>query len=149
MANADALSQVPIPESPPTVSDPGDLVFLINHLSHAIVKQTHYYRRCIARYNKDGLQPYYQRKHELSIHQGCLLWGTRVIIPHLVESRNYTIQNCERGVSSCMKRLAHNFVWSLGWIKQLKTKLNICQSCEETYNTLTKAPSDSPLRMAK
>ena len=37
MANADALSRVPIPESPPTVSDPGDLVFLINHLSHAIV----------------------------------------------------------------------------------------------------------------
>ena len=37
MANADALSRVPIPESPPTLSDPGDLVFLINHLSHAIV----------------------------------------------------------------------------------------------------------------
>ena len=25
-----------------------------------------------------------------------------------------------------MKCLAHSFVWSLGWIKQLKTKLNIC-----------------------
>ena len=37
MTNADALSRAPIPESPSIVPDPGDLVFLINHLSRAIV----------------------------------------------------------------------------------------------------------------
>lgn len=32
VTNADALSRAPIPESPSTVPDPGDLVFLINYL---------------------------------------------------------------------------------------------------------------------
>lgn len=29
----------------------------------------------------DDLKPFYDRKNELSMDQGCLLWGARVIIP--------------------------------------------------------------------
>ena len=27
------------------------------------------------------LTPYQRRKDELSVHNGCLLWGTRVVVP--------------------------------------------------------------------
>ena len=27
------------------------------------------------------LKPYFTRKYELSVHAGCLLWGSRIIIP--------------------------------------------------------------------
>ena len=30
----------------------------------------------------EELKPYFTRKHELSTEQGCLLWGTRTIIPN-------------------------------------------------------------------
>ena len=29
----------------------------------------------------DELAPYYRRRDELTVHQGCLLWGTRLIVP--------------------------------------------------------------------
>ena len=29
----------------------------------------------------DELQPYYRRRHELTIEVGCLLWGMRVVVP--------------------------------------------------------------------
>ena len=33
------------------------------------------------------LQPYFSRKHELSVDQGCVLWGLRVVIPEAYRVR--------------------------------------------------------------
>ena len=30
---------------------------------------------------EEMIQPYWNRKQELSVEDGCLLWGTRVIVP--------------------------------------------------------------------
>ena len=98
LANADALSRVPLPESPSAVPDPGNLVFLVNHLSETIVTAGHIKNwtetdpvlskvYCHVRQGwnitdpETTILPYYQRREELSTHQGCLLWGTRVIVP--------------------------------------------------------------------
>ena len=75
IVNADALSRAPIPVSPKTVPDPGDLVLLVNNLSRAIVTAESITDP------EPTLQPYYSRKEELSIHHGCLLWGTHIVIP--------------------------------------------------------------------
>ena len=127
MTNADALSRAPIPESPSTVPDPGDLVFLINHPSRAIVTadqiklwtETDPLLSKVYCPVKQGwsitepqasLQPYYRRKEELSIQQGCLLWGTRVVIPPpgrliILDQLHDTHPRITR-----MKRLARRFV---------------------------------------
>ena len=35
----------------------------------------------------EELYPYYNRKDELSVDDGCLLWGRRVVIPGLLQSQ--------------------------------------------------------------
>lgn len=31
--------------------------------------------------NDEELRPFFSRRNELSAHEGCLLWGSRVVIP--------------------------------------------------------------------
>ena len=35
----------------------------------------------------DELKAYYQKRDQLSSDQGCILWGTRVIIPQVLQAR--------------------------------------------------------------
>ena len=35
----------------------------------------------------DGDKPYYERRNELTVHQGCILWGMRVVIPNKLQDR--------------------------------------------------------------
>ena len=34
-----------------------------------------------------GDKPYYERRNELTVHQGCILWGMRVVIPNKLQDR--------------------------------------------------------------
>jgi hypothetical protein len=35
------------------------------------------------------LKPFYNRKSEITLHQGCLLWGIRVIVPTKLRLKTY------------------------------------------------------------
>ena len=35
----------------------------------------------------DGDKPFYERRNELTVHQGCILWGMRVVIPNKLQER--------------------------------------------------------------
>ena len=37
--------------------------------------------------HKDNLKPFYQYKDQLTTDQECLLWGTYVIIPEMLQSQ--------------------------------------------------------------
>ena len=57
------------------------------------------------------LKPYTQRRDELSIHDGCLMWGTRVIIPSahrqaLLEE----LHNAHYGIVR-MKAVGRSMMW--------------------------------------
>ena len=39
-----------------------------------------------------ALQPYHSRQSELTIEAGCVLWGTRVVIPEALQKR---VRHCE------------------------------------------------------
>ena len=59
----------------------------------------------------DSLKPFYQRKDQLTTDQGCLLWGTRVIIPlslqaRLLQELHYTHPGMVK-----MKLLARSYMW--------------------------------------
>ena len=59
----------------------------------------------------DSLKPFYQRKDQLTMDQGCLLWGTRVIIllslqARLLQELHYTHPDMVK-----MKLLARSYMW--------------------------------------
>ena len=97
-ANADALSRLPLSEMPEYVPIPGETVLLLEQLDHTPVNSRHireWARRdpILSRvyqftlngwpnYTPDAeLHPYLSRKAELTIEDGCVLWGNRVIVP--------------------------------------------------------------------
>ena len=96
LANADGLSRPPLPEAPAEVPVPPDTVLLLESLqvtpvTARQVKQWTARDPVLSRVLQFTLQgwsssvddylfPYFRRKDELSVQDGCL-WGLRVIIP--------------------------------------------------------------------
>ena len=87
------------------------------------------------------LQPYKNRRHELSVHDGCILWGSRVVIP--MKGRKLVMQelhSAHPGINK-MKGLARSYVWWPGMDADLENLVKGCQTCQEHQN----APSSAPL----
>ena len=96
-ANADALSRLPLLEEPArTVTEP-ELVLLSEHLDDSPVtandirtwtsrdpKLSKVLQYVLQGWPSEGdseLEPYSSRRLELSAFEGCILWGSRVIVP--------------------------------------------------------------------
>ena len=96
LSNADALSKLPRSQSTSEYREPGDLVHLINHLStttttaSSIKAWTHRdpVLSKVRKYIQSGwpdskvsedLKPYFCQRNELSLSDGCVVWGARVI----------------------------------------------------------------------
>lgn len=100
MANADALTRLPLTDTIEHVPEPADHTVLLNHLNTSPVTATQIQswtnsdpllsriRRFILSGWPDDLEddpslrPYIQRKSELAVLNECVLWGTRVVIPN-------------------------------------------------------------------
>ena len=97
-ANADALSRLPLPKKPKVHLQPAELVLLMTHLENSPVSSAQIAEATrkdpvlstVAQYVSQGwprsipiqphLSPYFDKKEELSLFEGCLLWGARVVI---------------------------------------------------------------------
>lgn len=69
-------------------------------------------------------KPYSQRKLELSVKHGCVLWGARVVVPQ--KSREAILKQLHHthlGISR-MKGLARHMSGGQGWTPKLKKKCN-------------------------
>lgn len=81
------------------------------------------------------IQPYFRRRHELSLEDGCLLWGRRVIIPAQLQDRMLLeLHECHPGMSR-MKALARSFVWWPGLDEDIEDAVRSCPTCIETRHT--------------
>ena len=60
------------------------------------------------------------RRKGLSVHDGCIFWGTRVVMQELHEGLP---DIC------CMKSLARMFLWWPGLDKDCKEFVRLCHSC--------------------
>ena len=92
--------------------------------------------------NSDAqLQPSFIRKNKLSICEGCLSWGTRIVVPYSLRSQILQqLHNFHPGMNH-MKSLARSFVW---WPNIDHDVENIVKSCHEcTVNQ--KNPSANPI----
>ncbi|CAB4004600.1 PREDICTED: uncharacterized protein K02A2.6-like, partial [Paramuricea clavata] len=62
--------------------------------------------------NKDtNLQPFYSRRNELTMHQGCITWGSRVVIPTKLRSEVLQVLHESHVCVVRMKALARSYVW--------------------------------------
>ena len=68
--------------------------------------------------DKTELMPYLGKRRELSCHDGCQLWGNRVMI---TPGQTDVLHEAHPG-STRMKRLAHTFVWQPSIDKDIEVK---------------------------
>ena len=78
------------------------------------------------------LAPYYNRRNEISIIQGCLTWGIRIIIPN--KYRHEILEELHAGHMGIvrMKEIARSYVyWPLIDL-HIENKVNECSGCFDT-----------------
>ena len=90
-ANTDVLSRLPLAHSPSQVPLPEETVLLLEALQLSPITAAHtdpilsQVRDLVIKgwtmTTKPELSSYQRRRDELSIHDGCLLWGSKVIVP--------------------------------------------------------------------
>ena len=155
-ANADVFSRLPLPDSPRTVPLPGDTTLTLNMLESLPVTADQI-RKWTSRdptlskvrlmlssgwekTDQPDLAPYQQRQTELSLHDGCVLWGSRVVVPPPGRERILDeLHEGHPGISR-MKSLARSFVWWPGLDKSLEQKVKTCDACQRSRNLPAAAP---------
>ena len=91
--------------------------------------------------DNEKLRAYINRKCELSTEDGCLLWGSRVIVPEKGRKRVVAkLYQAHPGISR-MKSQAMCYVWRPGIDKDLELCAKSCEDCQVNQ----KAPPNVPL----
>jgi hypothetical protein len=86
------------------------------------------------------LTPYFSRREEITVHQGCLLWGIRVIIPEPLRKEILTmIHEGHLGVVK-MKAIARSHVWWPGIDADIEECAKKCSGCMDHRNAAPEAP---------
>ena len=85
-------------------------------------------------------QPYFLHRHELTVEDGCILWGRRVVIPsgpqhHMLSE----LHECHPGMSR-MKALARSFEWWPGLDQDIKNLVGFCITCSATQRSPKPVP---------
>ncbi|PAA73574.1 hypothetical protein BOX15_Mlig008794g1 [Macrostomum lignano] len=154
---ADALSRLPLPGKPATVPKLAELVMLMDHLDDGpvtaaqirgltrrdptLARALHFTQIGWPERVSDDLLPYSKRAAELSVQDGCLLWGARVVVP--VGARAALLQVLHQGHAgaSRMKTLARGYFWWPGLDSEIENLAKACSDCQELQN----APAPSPM----
>ncbi|BES89748.1 Hypothetical Protein NTJ_02555 [Nesidiocoris tenuis] len=85
----------------------------------------------------DSIIPFYEKRDELSIENGVLLWQNRLVIPKSLQT--CVLQKLHEGHPGivAMKSLARIYIWWPGIDRQIETYVGQCSDCQ-------KSQSDSP-----
>ncbi|XP_064624542.1 uncharacterized protein K02A2.6-like [Lineus longissimus] len=143
-ANADMFSRFPVDSARVAVERPVNYFSLADELPVAardITEETRkdpvmsrvfmYIQNGWPRELPDGsLQPYWNRREELSVDQGCILWGLRVVIPPKYRQRLLSELHHEHWGVVRMKSMARGYLWfPLGIDQDIETLVSACDAC--------------------
>ena len=157
-ANADALSRLPLKETTPEKANPPELVLLVDHLKDSpvtaeqIKKATrqdptlatvlHYVQQGWP--HKDAvhpsLKPYFDRREELSVYDGCLLWGNRVVVLKPYQKDVLTQLHDGHPGATKMKGLSRMYVWWPGVTRDVEETVKKCLECQQHHSRPQVAP---------
>ena len=156
-ANADAMSRLPLNEIPVEQQTPPELVLMVESLQDAPITArqiTHWTAidpllSKVCQYirggwpetsNKEELTPFWSRRLQLSLHEGCILWGGRVVVPS--QGRDIVLGELHRGHPgvSRMKALARELVWWPGLYGGVEEVVRSCVECQQVQSQPAAAP---------
>ncbi|KAG6456672.1 hypothetical protein O3G_MSEX009875 [Manduca sexta] len=77
--------------------------------------------------NEDDLKPYFMKRNELYIENGCIMWGYRIIIPNTLQSVVLKqLHSSHMGIVKT-KSLARSYIW---WPNIDKDVAEVCRRCD-------------------
>ena len=145
--NADALSRLPLPVEPAVEITPPELVLLTEHLNNSpvtadrirvstrrdpILAQVVQFLQRGWPHVQDNpkIKPYFAKKDELSLYDGCILWGMRIVIP--APDRDAVLMELHEGHPGMarMKALARMYVWWPGLNDDIEKTVRQCTECQ-------------------
>ena len=156
LCNADALSRLPRPVTAADPGAPAEWELLVNHLSATCVTASHIkdwtskdpvlsqvVRFILTGWPEklpEGMTAFRSKKEELSVMDGCVLWGTQVLVPppgrkQILEELHAT----HPGVSR-MKSLARCYIWWPQMDSDIENLVRRCTVCQETRPSPASAP---------
>jgi len=75
-------------------------------------------------------RPYKERQHELSVEEGCILWGMRVVVPDCLRTKVLDeLHETHPGIIR-IKAIARSFVWWPNLDVQIERKVADCFICQ-------------------
>ena len=83
---------------------------------------------------------YFQRKHEMSIENNCLLWGMRVIVPAVFREELLAELHQDHSGVVKMKCIARSHMWWPGMDSAIEKVAKSCEACHEAKQGPAKAP---------
>ena len=159
--NADALSRLPLAVKPGEHFEPAELLLLTTHLEISPVSASQIAEATrkdpvlstVSQYVSQGwpqaipqqpeLSPYFNKRTELSIFEGCLLWGARVIIPKpYQEAVLIQLHEGHQGIGRT-KSLARMYVWWPGIDRDVDRCVRQCATCQKSRPEPPEAPLHS------
>ena len=154
--NADGLSRLPLPEGQLEESCSDPTVFKISQIESLPVNITKLRVATAAdrvlskvhRYVKSGwpatvsdqLQPYFNRQHELTVEEGCVMWGIGVLIPQKLRKKLLCELHTDHPGATCMKSIARSYMWWPGLDKDIECLARSCVPCKSAKRASPTAP---------
>lgn len=154
-ANADSMSRVPVKDTWDIQTENIDCLFfesqdIVTVISSDMVRdetQKDPLLSHVFRYTMQGwpsvvdpeLVPFKSRQNELTIDNGCLLWGTRVIIPKkLRDAVLLELHETHQGITKT-KMLARCYVWWPQMDNDIEHMIQTCNICQARRSEPAKA----------
>ena len=79
--------------------------------------------------SSDDIKSYRQKQYELTVEDGCLMWGHRVVIPQVLrEKLLQELHDAHMGVVR-MKCLARSYIWWPGLDRDIESLAKKCETC--------------------
>ena len=155
-ANADGLSRLPVANTIREVPLPGDVLLVFRTLEGTPVTASqirqwtdtdpvlsHVRRNLLSGWVKSDdpeLRPYQSRASELSVQDGCVLWGSRVVIPKKGREAVIALLHEQHPGITRIKRLARGYIWWPGMDQELEVAVKVCDQCQQHQKSPAKAP---------
>ena len=90
--------------------------------------------------NSEKFKDFVCRKNEFGVKLGCLLWGSKVVIPLKLRQKVLSqLHNCHPGVSR-MEALSRSFAWWPNIDRDIENTVKNCRNCQMNKNNPIKAP---------